>query len=289
MGTPAGRILFLLALVVLPAAFLAACGSSSRSDAVRVLVLGDSIITQSTDAFLAFAPPGAAVSVAEGSGSAPCDWVHGYQDPFEQIHKSYRNTLAKVKPRYVVIMFSGNPGLSGPKAGCTDASGPYSASQLISSYRPALVAMAEQASAVHADVYFERPPPRNPTVPVGYDSQTETDWGYQGLPVMALMLRSIAESAPAGDHWIYVEGGAAAVSRSSFTYEASVPCSFLFQRTHCVNDLVPARAGDHDAVHLDQDGCGAALFAVGAEQDLPFGRLTGPALRRGLAKYHSCP
>ena len=52
--------------------------------------------------------------------------------------------------------------------------------QLLASYEPALVEMADKATSAGATVYFEAPPPRNPAVPVGYDSQKQENQGSQG-------------------------------------------------------------------------------------------------------------
>ena len=50
-------------------------------------------------------------------------------------------------------------------------------------HEPPLVAMADKATRAGATVYFEASPPRNPAVPVGYDSRTEENRGFNGTRV----------------------------------------------------------------------------------------------------------
>ena len=231
-------------------------------DPVSVLVVGDSVIEQTAAALVDYAPSGMTVTVAGGAGSAPCDWEAGYTDPWSGRHQSYQPHL-RSHPDVVVVMFTGNPGFSGPAHGCVDADRPYSEADLIASYRSALMAMAEQASAAGATVYFERPPTRNPQMPPGVDQEEHTERGFQGTAEVGLLMQSIADTAPAGDRWIYEQSGAAAVTGPGFSYTTTLPCRVPLPCT----GTAPVRAGD--AVHLDTRGCGAILFAVGIESALP--------------------
>jgi hypothetical protein len=266
------------------------CSAPAHPPDQAVLVVGDSLITQSRTALVDFGPPGAAVTVADALGSAPCDWEHGFIDALTHQRLDYRLELERVKPRYVILMFSGNPGLSGPAAGCVDASRAYSIAGLLASYRRSLTTMADQASQAHAAVYFERPPPRNPAVPVGYDGSTGTDWGYQGLPALADLLGALAAAAPAGDGWTYGARGAAAVSDPGFRYTTRLPCTFL-DAPRCDGGSVLVREGGDDAVHFDPYGCGAMLFSIGMESDLPGQQgiwTNASVLERGRHRYAEC-
>jgi hypothetical protein len=65
--------------------------------------------------------------------------------------------MRQVRPAAVAFVFTGNPGLDGPKGGCVDANSPDSLSQLLASYEPPLVDMANRAVRTGATVYFEAP------------------------------------------------------------------------------------------------------------------------------------
>jgi hypothetical protein len=256
---------------------------------VAVLVVGDSVITQAATALVDFAPPGVRVTVSAALGSAPCDWAAGFPDPVTKHHDSFRAALARVRPRFVVLMFTGNPGLSGPNGGCVDANHPYDLDQLLGSYTTGLRALALQAGATGATVYLERPPPRNPLSPVGFDRSTGENSGYQGTQSVADAVRSVASSAPRGEHWLYADLGAALVSGPGFTYREWMPCTSL-EGPRCFR-VVAVRGGPADAVHLDPSGCGAILFAVGIEAELPqhFQPANDPdALRQDRARYPLC-
>jgi hypothetical protein len=165
-------------------------------------------------------------------------------------------------------MFTGNPGLSGPPARCPDPNRPYSLTELLRSYQTAITSMAEQASAVHATVYLERPPPRNPTVPTGYDTATGTNRGYQGVSGIAQLLQAVVRLAPTGDRWAYHDGGARAISGPGFAYQDWMPCSYL-EQPRCIDGEVLVRASNNDPIHLDPAGCGAIMFSLGIERQLP--------------------
>jgi hypothetical protein len=247
--------------------------STSAPPPIRVLVVGDSVIAQSASDLRALAPPGVTVAVAAGIGSAPCDWVHGYVDPYNRTYRRFSLELAKARPQYVVLMFTGNPGLSGPSAGCVDADRPYSAASLTSSYRFPLTDMADEAAAAKAAVIFEQPPPRNPAAPTGFDPSTASNGGYQGSPFIGALMQQIVKSAPRRARWSYSNSAAALVSGPGFTYQTWLPCNHLVV-DRCIDGLVRVRTGGSDAVHLDPAGSGAILFASGIDEQF------GPS-RRG--------
>jgi hypothetical protein len=270
------------------ASSLAACSSPHRHVGKSVLVVGDSIADQAATAFKVFAPPGMTVSVAAAPGSAPCDWKAGFAYPASR-RRSLTAALNMAKPQVVIFLFSGNPGLSGPRAGCVDTRRPYRLATLLTGYISALSALVRQASARGAAVYLERPPPRNPALPQGPGPGDE-DWGYQGAPAIAQVLQAMARESPVGSKWAYVTGGAEAVSGQHFTYEANLPCGVLDER-RCVDGRVRVRAGGSDAVHLDQTGCGALLFAIGVLAQLaPLGNggSYGAFVERRRDHYPGC-
>jgi hypothetical protein len=260
--------------------------SSARTP---ILVVGDSVVAQSAAALVDFAPPGVSVSVGAALGTAPCDWENGSIGPHPGEHDVYEQDLRLIHPRDVVLLFTGNPGLSGPSAGCLDPNKPYSLTGLLRSYRIVLDTMAKQASAIDATVYLERPPPRNPAVPTGYDIATRANRGFQGVPAIAQMLEGIVASASAGERWIYADGGARAISGPGFVYEAWMPCSNLLEE-RCFDDEVLVRASNNDAIHLDPSGCGAILFSIGIESQLPIGtqQRERESLQADRQGYKSC-
>ena len=197
------------------------------------------------------------------AGTAPCDWNHGFTDPTDNEYQSFAKILANVHPTLVAFVFTGNPGLSGPSAGCVDANKPYDLDQLLASYEPALVEMADKATREGATVYFEASPPRNPAVPVGYDSQKQENRGFNGSPGIASFYEALA--AKDSRHWRYDDKAAVAVSSVSLSWALTLPCK-PWDAKLCRNGQVQIRVGGSDAVHLDDQGCGAVRFALGLEE-----------------------
>jgi hypothetical protein len=196
-------------------------------------------------------------------GTAPCDWEHGFTDPTDGDFQKFANILHDVRPHVVAFVFTGNPGLSGPSAGCVDADSPYGLSQLLASYRPALLDMGNQAVRLGATVYLEAPPPRNPAVPVGYNSEDQAHQGFQGSPAMDSFYQHLA-AAQNPLRWRYDDNAAAAVSTAGLAWRLTLPCE-AWDSKSCLDGQVQVRVGDHDAVHLDESGCGAVRFALGLE------------------------
>ena len=202
--TAADRRTFLspLLTVAVLAILLSSCSESQVLRPSSLLVVGDSVAAQSAEALIHLAPEGTTVSVdAVRPGTAPCDWNHGFTDPTDGKFQSFARAFDEVHPAVVAFVFTGNPGLSGPSAGCVDANKPYDLTQLLASYEPALVEMANKATSAGATVYFEAPPPRNPAVPVGYDSQKQENRGFNGSPAIATFYESLATKD--SRHWRY--------------------------------------------------------------------------------------
>jgi hypothetical protein len=261
-----GRRTFLVIFltVAAPAALLASCSESQAPRARSLLVVGDSVAAQSAEALIHLAPEGTTVSVdAVQAGTAPCDWNHGFTDPTDKQQQRFAKILYKVHPEVVAFVFTGNPGLSGPAAGCVDADRPYDLAQLLASYEPALVEMADKATSAGATVFFEAPPPRNPAVPVGYDTQREENRGFNGSPGIASFYESLATKD--SRHWRYDDKAAVAVSSASLSWTLTLPCE-AWDTKLCMDGQVQIRIGGTDAVHLDEQGCGAVRFALGLEE-----------------------
>jgi hypothetical protein len=249
--------------------------------------VGDSVAAQSAEALIHLAPEGTTVSVdAVQPGTAPCDWNHGFADPTDHEFQSFAKILDKVHPEAVAFVFTGNPGLSGLAAGCVDANRPYDLAQLLASYEPALVEMADKATSAGATVYYEAPPPRNPAVPVGYDSQKQENRGFQGSPAVASFYKSLA--AKDSGHWRYDDKAAAAVSSASLSWMLTLPCE-AWDTKRCIDGQVQVRVGGTDAVHLDLQGCGAIRFALGLEEEALATAPPDPkSVTAAVAEYGGC-
>jgi hypothetical protein len=251
--------------VVLMAILVTSCSPPHSPRRRSLLVVGDSVAAQAADPLVKLAPRGTKVSVeAVLPGSAPCDWDHGFTDPFEGGFHSFTRTLRQVHPNYVVFIFTGNPGLSGPASGCVDPNTPYTLAELLETYRVSLTDMADQAVRAGATVYFEAPPPRNPEIPVGYDSIDKINLGFQGSPEIATFYQVLVEDE-ASVRWQYDDEAAVAVSTPDLTWRLTLPCE-PWDSDLCMDDGVQVRAGGIDAVHLDTPGCGAIRFAIGIEE-----------------------
>lgn len=228
------------------------------------MLVGDSVAVQSAKALLHLAPSGTTVTVdAVLGGSAPCDWHHGFVEKGTGKRVSFTSVFDQAKPETVVFLFTGNPGLSGPSAGCVNANGPYTLNELLATYKTALSAMADQAVAGGAQVYFEAPPPRNPAVPVGWNTAGGFHDGYQGAPQIAPFYQELAAEQP--DQWHYDPSAGAAVSTSSLTWQLTLACA-AWTTQRCEGGQVQVRTGGTDAVHLDEHGCGAIFLALAVEQ-----------------------
>jgi hypothetical protein len=253
-----------LAVVVLPVLF-SSCSEAQMARPVSLLVVGDSVAAQAAEAMIHLAPEGTTVSVdAVQPGTAPCDWDHGFTDPTDDESHDFASILRQLRPAAVAFVFTGNPGLDGPRGGCVDANSPYSLSQLLASYEPPLVDMANRAVRTGAIVYFEAPPPRNPAVPVGYDAQRQANQGFQGSPAIDSFYENLAATKKLGQ-WRYDDTAAITVSTPDLSWRLTLPCEGWDAKL-CMDGQVQVRVGGEDAVHLDEMGCGAIRFALGLEE-----------------------
>jgi hypothetical protein len=232
-----------------------------------VLVIGDSIVAQAQGQTRYWAPPGATVWVAGGSGSAPCDWNAGYRDPFTRTWFQFSQLIDHYHPGAVVLAFSGNPGLSGPRAGCMDGRTRYSLGALLASYQRALVAMARYASARGVLMYLDASPPRNPATPAGAyrGNGGSHEYGFNGVPQLNQMYSAVAAS-PEGraDRWSYDPAAATAVSDPALRWHLTEGCAaWDLTAGNCGSgQQAQVRAGGYDAVHLDRAGAGATRYGM---------------------------
>jgi hypothetical protein len=222
------------------------------------------VAAQAAEALIHLAPAGTTVRVdAVQPGTAPCDWDHGFTDPTDDESHDFASILRQVRPAVVAFVFTGNPGLDGPKGGCVDANSPYTLSQLLASYEPPLVDMANRAVKNGATVFLEAPPPRNPAVPVGYDAEHQAHRGFQGSPAIGSFYdRLVATRNP---RWRYDDNAAVAVSTTTLSWRLTLPCE-AWDTKLCAEGHIQVRVGGEDAVHLDEAGCGAIRFALGLEE-----------------------
>jgi hypothetical protein len=230
----------------------------------RLLVVGDSLIAQSSGKLVGMRPAGSLVSVAGGPGSAPCDWVKGYRNPFYNgAFDSFPQELRLHHPQEVAIVFSGNPGFSGPARGCVDANQPYSLDQLLASYQQSIINLATQADDVGATVYLDAAPARNPDAPAVNS--------YQGVPEINQLLLQLSMS-PEGraHHWHYdptagelLGGQPLQPATTTMNWKLYLPCT-VSPADPCVNGLTKVRKGD--GIHLDP-GAGTTLEAEGLEHE----------------------
>jgi hypothetical protein len=251
--------------IVVVAILFSSCSESPGPRPISLLVVGDSVAAQSAEALIHLAPAGTTVRVdAVQPGTAPCDWDHGFTDPTDDKFESFTSILRQVRPEVLAFVFTGNPGLSGPASGCVDANKPYTLSELLASYEPPLVDMANRATRSGATVYFEAPPPRNPSVPVGYNQQDQANLGFQGSSAMASFYENLVASGKSR-RWEYDDNAAVAVSTASLAWKLTLPCE-AWDGKLCLDGQVRVREGGIDAVHLDTPGCGAIRFALGLEE-----------------------
>jgi hypothetical protein len=230
----------------------------------RLLVVGDSLITQTGMKFVERRPADTFVSTASGPGSAPCDWVNGYHNPFYQgAFDSFSRELQLHHPQEVAIAFTGNPGFSGPAGGCVDTSEPFSLDQLLTSYQQSIIDLATQADDVGVTVYLDASPARNPDVPAVNS--------YNGLPEINQLLLQLSDS-PEGraHHWHYdptagelLGGQPLLPAVTTMDWRLYLRCT-VSPADPCVDGLTKVRAGD--VIHLDP-GAGTTLEAEGIEHD----------------------
>ena len=242
-----------------------------------LLVVGDSLVTQSEADLTQLRPPATFVWIAAGVGSAPCDWAHGYRDPYS--HNRFRSLAGELQqyhPQAVAIAFSGNPGLSGPSNGCVDRTDAYTLDQLLASYGQSITEMAMQASAAGAAVYLDAAPARNPATPPGlYQGPGgQPAYDFTGVPqINQLLLTLTTGSSGEIRPWHYdptagelLGGQPLSPNTTEMVWQQYLPCS-VSPHDPCTNGLTQVRVGGNsDAIHLYY-GAGTKLFAEGVDHE----------------------
>ncbi len=217
-----------------------------------VLVVGDSLVAQSTAALKAQSTANLDVRVAGRLGTAPCDWTGG----------DFQQALDAAHPAVVVFAFAGN---AGSATGCV-GNGParaYPLADLLHNYRAALTVLAQAANAAGASVVFSVPPARNPADPAppavptrGERDKATAYYGFQGVPAIRDLYTDLANSS--GGRWRVSDAAALAVS-PNFEYTQTLKCDQ--DDGPCPDGVVAVRAGGSDAIHLDDAGHGAKRYA----------------------------
>lgn len=230
-----------------------------------ILVVGDSLVLQATNALRSWNLPSVSIIADGGLGSAPCDWENGYTDPLTGHHVKFADLFQKTHPAAVVFAFTGNPGLESRSTGCIDSSGRYALSALLASYKRTLTLMARYTSDHGAQVYISASPPRNPATPAGAykGSGGKMEYGFNGVPALNRLYEAMAHSTLGrAFHWTYDPYPAEYVSTSTLTWHLTERC-LPWNGGECAGGTVRIRAGGFDAIHLDTKGAGAILYAIG--------------------------
>jgi hypothetical protein len=217
-----------------------------------ILVVGDSLVAQATNALQSWNLPSVPIIAEGGVGSAPCDWAHGYSDPLTGHHVKFSDLVNRIQPVAVVFAFTGNPGLDSRSNGCVNSSLRYALPSLLSSYERALTEMARYASYHDARVYIAASPPRNPSTPAGSytGSGGNQEYGFNGVPALNRLFESISRSSLGRElHWSYDRLPAQFVSTSDLNWRRSERC-LPWDAGTCTNGTVQVRAGGFDSIHL---------------------------------------
>jgi hypothetical protein len=257
-----------LCLIFSTSAFFLVLAPNSVPESNRegpILVVGDSLVLQATNALRSWNLPSVPIIADGGLGSAPCDWENGYTDPLTSHYLKFSDVFQKTQPAAVVFAFTGNPGLESHATGCVNSSGRYSLSTLLANYKRALTEMARYASDHDAQVYISATPPRNPLTPAGAytGSGGKQEYGFNGVQALNRLYESITRSALGRElHWAYDPYPAQYVSTAAMTWQLSERC-LPWDGGTCTKGSVQVRAGGFDAIHLDTRGAGAILYAMG--------------------------
>jgi len=273
----AAVVVLCLVLGAWVASLVLAPGSASQSDREGpILVVGDSLVLQATDALRSWNLPSVPIIADGGLGSAPCDWEKGYTDPVSGHYLKFSEVFQKARPAAVVFAFTGNPGLESGSTGCVNSSGRYSLSALLGNYKRTLTQMALYASDHDAQVYISASPPRNPATPAGVytSSGGKMEYGFNGVPALNRLYKNVTHSQLGQEfHWTYDPFPAEYVSTSSLTWRLTERC-LPWDVGACTRGAVQIRAGGFDAIHLDTKGVGAILYAIGLVK-MPLDQMKG--------------
>jgi hypothetical protein len=253
---------------------LAPTATSKSNHRGPILVIGDSLVMQATNALESWNLPSIPIVAHGGLGSAPCDWENGYTDPLSGHYLKFSEVFQKVRPAAVVFAFTGNPGLQAK--GCVDSGGRYPLSVLLATYQRSLAEMALYASDHGAQVYISATPPRNPATPPGaYRGSGGTmEYGFNGVPGLNRLYEAMAHSELGQKlHWNYDPYPAEYVSTSALTWRLNQRC-LPWDSGECAKGNVQVRAGGLNAIHLDAKGAGAVLYALGLVK-MPLDQMKG--------------
>ena len=239
-------------LAALVVAIGVAMGAALRADSgpggtgATVLLAGDSVLAAAGAAAHEQTPRGVRTVVAAGVGFSPCDlWLGGRDGIGPEGVRSFRRQLEISRPAAVVLAFTGNPGLTG--TGCVDARTDYGLTALLDAYRRALDAMGRAAAGAGARVFLAAVPPRNPSVPEGWDGSVQHN--FNGDPAFDRVLKSLAQDR----HWTYDDGAARALSGPGGSWSEYLPCTPA-DGAACSDGRVQVRTGAGDAIHCAVPG-----------------------------------
>jgi hypothetical protein len=271
-----GAVVCLLLGAWVASLVLAPSSASEMNREGPILVVGDSLVMQATTALRSWNLPSVPILADGALGSAPCDWEQGYIDPLTGKYLKFSEVFQKARPAAVVFAFTGNPGLDSRSTECVNSSGHYPLSGLLASYKRALTDMGRYASAHGAQVFISASPPRNPATPAGVyrGSGGTIEYGFNGVPALNRLYEQMARSTP-GDtfHWTYDPDPAEYVSSSKLTWHLKEPC-LPWDGGERATGRVQVRAGGRDAIHLDTNGAGAILYAIGLVE-MPLAHMNG--------------
>jgi hypothetical protein len=100
------------------------------------------------------------------------------------------------------------------------------------------------------------------------------EYGFNGVPALNRLYQAMAHSALGETlHWTYDPDPAQYVSSSTLTWHLRERC-LPWNGGECATGTVQVRAGGLDAIHLDRNGAGAILYAIGLVQ-MPLEQMKG--------------
>lgn len=264
-------------MTLLPVVLIGACGSpSSGQTKPVVLIVGDSLVAAATPDLKGLSPSDMITAVLAGVGASPCDLRAGYQAApgFGGGYLSFKATMRSVRPKVVVLAFTGNPGVS-DQACIRAPAAAYSLSTIVANYRSALRAMGTLATRAGAKVYLSATPARNPDVPEGWQDQSQH--GYNGDPAFNTMMSTLASSMG----WTFDTAAAAAISGPGLGWALYLPCQPHTSEA-CVHGREQIRYGGPDAIHCDAPGTNGTGTTSDGSLRFAHGLLVEPLATVGL-------
>ncbi len=241
-----------------------------------MLVVGDSLVAAAAGELTGLTPRQAQTVVLAGVGASPCDLWAGYRTSpvFGSRTLSFRSAVRTVRPRAVVLAFTGNPGIS-DHACINNPDSAYSLSSIVSAYRRTMESMGTMAAEAGARVFLSATPARNPSVAEGWQSGSQH--GYNGDSAFNAMMSGLASS----QGWTYDTGAAAAISGPGLGWTLYLPCQSA-SRVTCVDGREQVRYGGSDAIHCDAPGTNGVDAPSHGSLRFARGLLTAPLATEGL-------